>query len=82
MSSCIVTCEMTTNQLKRVVDDFLEAIEYETKTGFPTRVYLTGFGKGDKPIYETEEERRRRKKESELLAAKGAGKRWQPGALF
>lgn len=39
-----------TDKLDRILDDFFEAIEYEKKTGFVTRVVLERF-RNDKPVY-------------------------------
>ena len=39
-------------QLIKIWDDLVEAIEYETKTGFITRVVLTGWHRNGLPRYE------------------------------
>ena len=51
MSVAIVLCPLTDAQLERLWDDFVEAMEYETRTGFVTRVVLHGFDKKELPVY-------------------------------
>ena len=45
--------DLTLDQKQKWVDDFVEAVLYEKKTGFATRVVLNGWDKKNNiPIYE------------------------------
>lgn len=42
--------KLTSKQIERFIDDFYEAVDYETATGFETRVILKRFTQ-NKPVY-------------------------------
>ena len=52
MTVCIILPSPIWNhELERVLNDFFEAIAYEQKTGFVTRVALEKFDKNGLPVY-------------------------------
>jgi len=52
MTTLIVLTPMSDKQLDRIWDDTVEAMSHETRTGFVTRVVLTGWHKNGLPVYE------------------------------
>jgi len=51
MTTVIVLSRLSDCQLERLWDDFMEAVEYEGRTGFVTRVTLDKFDKNGLPVY-------------------------------